>query len=164
MALQELFPEEIVTADVSPGLLPERIFPEEWKLVSGAVTKRQAEFCGGRICAHRAMERLGFPPTAILANPDRTPVWPAGLTGSISHTSDYCCAAVARSEVVSGIGLDVEGATPLAQNLMDRICTPSELDWLNKQPDDQRGLLAKLVFCIKEAAYKCQYPLTRQTY
>ncbi|NDV61638.1 4'-phosphopantetheinyl transferase superfamily protein [Puniceicoccales bacterium CK1056] len=160
--LQGLFPPEISTSCSEPGIFRDQVFPEEWALVESAVAKRQAEFCGGRVSAHLALEKLGIAKTPILSNPDRSPCWPAGVVGTISHTKGFCGAAVCQRGEIIGLGLDIELAEPLDEKLIRRICTAGEQGWLSGYPVGQAGLFAKLVFCIKEAAYKCQYPITRQ--
>jgi 4'-phosphopantetheinyl transferase EntD len=61
----------------------------------------------------------------------------------------------------AGVGVDVEEATALDPLLVAEICTRSEQRWLGQQPPSERGLMAKLIFSAKEAAYKAQYPISR---
>lgn len=145
---------EIRDVDVTP-------FPEEMALIETAVGKRRREFAAGRTCAREALAVLGLPMTAIPSGPDRAPVWPAGVVGSISHSATRCVAAVARqSDGFISIGVDIEEAVPLEEAYATDICTRFERDWLGRQPTRDRGLLLKIMFSAKECAYKCQYPLT----
>jgi 4'-phosphopantetheinyl transferase EntD len=96
--------------------------------------------------------------------PDRAPVWPEGLTGSISHTATACVAAIGLRRDWAGIGVDLEDATPLDPLLVAEICTTAEQHWLGTQPASERGLMAKLIFSAKEATYKAQYPLSGQLF
>jgi 4'-phosphopantetheinyl transferase EntD len=138
------------------------LYPEELSAVASAVEKRRREFAAGRACARAALKALGIPPVAIPAGDDRAPIWPGGIAGSISHSSTWCVAAVARhSDGIRSVGIDIEEATPLDELYQPDICTETERDWLSRQPADQRGLLLKVMFSAKECAYKCQYPLTR---
>ena len=126
---------------------------------------RQREFAAGRICAASAMRDLGSMSYPVDVAQDRSPIWPAGLLGSISHTSELAAAVVARSSPqVRAVGLDLEQAVALEDDLIDEICIPREREWLATQPKQRRGLLAKAVFCAKEAAYKCQYSLTGEMF
>lgn len=156
--LRALLGEGVALALADPGALATGLMPEETPAVARAVPKRRAEFAAGRRAARAALAQLGLPAQAIPQGPDRAPRWPAGVTGSISHC-DGLCVAVAS---VSGpaLGVDIEPATPLAADLMDLVCTPSEQAWAAIQPDP--GLAAKQVFSAKEACYKAQYPLTGQ--
>jgi 4'-phosphopantetheinyl transferase EntD len=157
-----LFPNCVATVEASPCISRSRLHEDEWKIVATAVPKRQAEFCGGRMCAHQALEKLGIAGGAILQNSDRSPRWPANVTGSISHTEGYCAAAVARRDELEGIGLDVELASPLEETLHSLVCTAQERRWLSAYPLGERNTYAKILFSVKEAAFKCQFPLTRQ--
>jgi 4'-phosphopantetheinyl transferase EntD len=125
-----------------------------------AVAARRREFATGRACARAALAGLRVEAPALPAGAMRDPRWPAGVVGSITHHGEYCVAAVQRTRMLAGIGIDLTDRTPLEPALLGRICTP----------DERRALLAaapsaspfdahKAIFCIKEAAYKCLYPL-----
>ena len=135
------------------------LMPEEARAVARAVAQRRAEFTAGRAAARLAMTRLGLPPQPIPAAPDRSPVWPDGVTGSISHTGGLCAAVLSR-DPTQPLGLDIEEAAPLDADLWPLVLTPEELARLDHAPAAQRGLMAKRIFGIKEAAYKAQFPLT----
>ncbi len=134
------------------------LLPEERPATARMVDKRRLEFTAGRIAARAAMAELGLPAAPILMAPDRAPVWPAGLVGSIAHTATACIAAVAPVSAARSIGLDIEDATPLAPDLWDIVLTQTEQNWVQTQPDP--GMAAKQIFSAKEAVYKAQYPLT----
>lgn len=89
------------------------------------------------------------------------PIWPGVLVGSITHTDAWTAAAVARrNDGFVAIGIDLEPADALAPDLWASICTPDEQAKLAVVRDMTPGLAARLVFCMKEAAFKCQYPLS----
>ena len=121
------------------------------------VPARKAEFSAGRHAARACLMALGRPEVAIPAQPDRSPFWPAGVVGSISHSADTCLAALAPDTLLRGLGIDLEPDLPLEENLWDIILLPAELEWLDTQSPDLRGHWAKRIFCAKEAAYKAQY-------
>ncbi|WP_230801723.1 4'-phosphopantetheinyl transferase family protein [Seohaeicola saemankumensis] len=135
------------------------LLPIEEVAMRRAVPSRRAEFTAGRAAARLALQRLGLPPAAIPSAPDRSPVWPAGVTGSISHAAGLCVAVLLRDPAAT-LGLDIEEATPLDEDLWPLVLTPSELLSLDTHPPAQRGRIAKRIFSIKEAAYKAQFPLT----
>ncbi len=137
------------------------LLPEEQPAIARAVDKRKQEFIAGRILCRRAFAALGFPPAAVPQAADRSPIWPKGLVGSITHTTGYCAAVVGPGERFLGIGVDVETAEPLKENLWTRILTPRELSQLMTRPAAERGRWGKLVFCAKEAAYKAQHTVSR---
>lgn len=136
---------------------PDQLFPEERAAVAKAIPTRVAEFAGGRSAARAAMARLGLPPSAIPARPDRAPVWPAGVIGSISHAGPVCLAVVGRRDDWEVIGVDLEPDRPMAAELVPEIASPEELAALAPLPETNA---ATRIFSAKEAAYKAQYPVT----
>lgn len=145
----------------APAVVTAQLFAAEQRHVAKAVAKRQAEFGTARLCARRALAQFGVAPMSLEPHPDRSPRWPAGFKGSITHTSEICAAVVTHSADIRGIGLDIEGATPLQAELESMICVPAEQDWLSGFDAARRAVLGKLFFCAKEAFYKCQYDTTR---
>lgn len=135
------------------------LLPTEQFAMRRAVPQRLAEFTAGRAAARIAMQRLGLPPQAVPAAPDRSPVWPAGLNGSISHANGICAAVLTR-DASRRLGLDVEDPAPLETDLWPLVLTPAEMEELNAVAQGERGTIAKQIFCIKESAYKAQFPIT----
>ena len=88
------------------------LHPEEAACVRRSVEKRRLEFSAGRFCARMALSQLGVHDFSLLPDADRVPLWPPGVVGSISHCSGLAVAAVARSESVKSIGVDVEPPPP----------------------------------------------------
>lgn len=123
----------------------------------GAVPRRLAEFTRGRSAARAAMRALGHPPQSVPVRADRSPQWPPGLTGSISHCDGVCLAILGQSVDWAGLGLDVEPAHPLPPDLWPAVLRPQEQATL---PADCAGLAALSIFVAKEAAYKAQYAVT----
>jgi len=162
--VRNLFPEGVAIAVSNPKAPARGLFPAETRIVENAIERRRCEFAAGRRAARQAMAELGVVQQPVPSSDDRAPIWPDGLVGSISHTGDFCIAAVARADQYRSLGVDIEDSTPLEASLFEAICRPEELNWLKRQPRSERGLLAKLIFSAKEAAYKCQYPLTRRVF
>jgi 4'-phosphopantetheinyl transferase EntD len=151
--LLSLFPSGVM-AHYS-GTLPAdaRLLPAEADSTHNMIEKRQLEFTHGRYCARQAMQKLELPATAIPKGADRAPVWPDNICGSISHSGDKAAAVIAWRSELAGIGLDIESAEPLTPEIAEMVCRPEE------QVTDMNGEHAKLLFSIKEAVYKCIYPL-----
>lgn len=139
---------------------PHTLYPEEQDAVARAVVRRQREFAAGRAAAREAMRRIGLQPCAVPSGPDRAPVWPPGLTGSISHTRQICVAVVAPTREVGTIGIDVEDGAPIDPDLWGSICTPEEQRHLHSLREQERGHVVARLFSAKESFYKWQYPLT----
>ncbi len=140
------------------GTPPAPLYRAEEAAIARAVPTRRAEFAAGRAAARAAMQALGQPPAPIPMGADRAPIWPAPLTGSITHAGGLALAALAPRETCAGLGLDLEPDTPLAHELWPAVLCEAERDWLATRPAASRGNLAKRLFSAKEAAYKAQYP------
>jgi 4'-phosphopantetheinyl transferase EntD len=136
------------------------LLPAERDAVLRAVPKRQREFATARRVARRLLAELGRPPVAIPRNADRTPAWPDGLVGSISHCDDLVAVVLAERGAIAGLGVDVEPDQPLDAGLWPRICTPREIETIvaSRGADAEQGRAARLVFCAKEAFYKSVHP------
>lgn len=131
-----------------------------------AVSKRQTEFLAGRICAHEALRRLTGAPLILPVAEDRSPCWPAGVVGSITHGAGWAAAVTARAEHWRGLGLDVEKLLPStrADRLAAEILTPRELLGYADLSETQRALRVTLTFSIKESLFKALYPLVRKRF
>jgi 4'-phosphopantetheinyl transferase EntD len=151
-ALEQLFPKCVAVyySDKKPRAA--QLLPEELAGTEKMVKLRLDEFTHGRHCARAALHKLGLPTTAIPRSTDRQPLWPQGTVGSISHSGAVAAAAVSHSGRLLGLGLDIETEQPMDAELIHMICRPDEHIGSNYQQ-------AKLVFSIKEAIYKCIYPL-----
>lgn len=143
---------------VDPGVLA----PEEAVHVARAVPKRVGEFAAGRACARRALEELGVRDSILRVGPDREPLWPAGVVGSITHTAGFCAVAAARTAVVAALGLDAEHRDAVHRRLWRQIATGEELLWLDSLPAERATEMATLIFSAKETFYKCQFALTHE--
>lgn len=80
-------------------------FPES---LSRAVVKRKSEFLAGRIVAKIALKHLDIIDFAVHIGEHRQPLWPPGIVGSISHTSDRAMCVLSRDEHNHSIGIDIE--------------------------------------------------------
>ena len=177
--LAGLLPPTVAAAEstsrsgAAPGL-----FPAEEAALRTAGPRRRAEFAAGRSCARAALATLGVPAGPILPGPAGQPLWPAGMTGSITHCAGYQACAVARTTDVAAIGIDAEPDAPLPAGLIERIATAPERAWISRQeaaaapapppsaappsPAPHAVCWDRLLFSAKEAACKLWYPLTGQ--
>ncbi len=160
--LHQMLGPDIGIGVVNPKTPDATLLPEEEPAMTRAVAKRQLEFTAGRAATRQAMKGLGYPPVAVPMAVDRSPVWPDGLVGSITHSDDICITVLAYESSRHSIGIDIEAKTPLDPELEQIICVASEGSWLDAQPVERRAYLAKEVFCAKESIYKALYPLARQ--
>ena len=162
-----LAPWPVITEEARLPPDPPPMPPEEAVQVADSVTRRRVEFATGRLCARRALARLGIDRFILRNDARRAPQWPPGIVGSLTHTGDvpggYCAVALARADAILTIGLDAEKADGLPVHLWRFVLTTAEQAWLGAQDAGRRGLLAKVIFSAKESFYKAQFPLTGRT-
>ena len=165
----ELFPSSVSThvvhldapseADLTLLVQSRLALPER---LETAVLKRRVEFLAGRHCAREAM-RARAPESAehlIARGENREPLWTNGIVGAISHTHGYAAAAVARTNALRGVGLDIERwVKPTApETIGAHIAREGELDALVGQTAWSAPVALTLLFSAKESLYKCLYP------
>jgi 4'-phosphopantetheinyl transferase EntD len=140
--------------------------PDDLAAVALAVEKRKNEYLAGRHCARLGLARMGVHDFLLRAGPDRAPLWPPGIVGSITHTGaqedGFCGVVLARTQELLSVGVDAELAAPLPGELWTMVLTPRERALAQVQPAPERGLLATLYFSAKESVYKALYPLERR--
>lgn len=160
-ALEQLAGPGVAVAVQDASAPSDPVWAKERIAIARAVPLRLAEFTAGRAAARRAMLALGLPKAAIPVGPDRAPVWPAGVVGSISHIDGICAALVGRTGAINAIGLDLELNDPLDPDLWPEVCTRAELAALGQLNGEAQGQTARLIFSAKECCYKCIYPQTQ---
>jgi len=160
--IEELLPAGAVAVEARQDITEASLRPEEQVAVRDAVDKRRREFTTSRILARQALVRLDLSPAPIPRGPNGEPMWPDGVTGSITHCRGYRACAMARATHVRAIGIDAEPDEPLPRGVLDQIARPEELQRLEvlacNRPDANWD---RLLFCAKEAVYKAWFPLTR---
>jgi 4'-phosphopantetheinyl transferase EntD len=128
-----------------------------------AVPNRQREFLAGRLCAAQALRCLGAGSIHVGMAGDRTPVWPDGVVGSITHSGGFAAAAVAWAVNIAGIGIDSEQIIdPAAAHDIADVCMVDEATLFKPAHGRSFCEFCTFVFSAKEAVYKCLYPLTRK--
>lgn len=115
-----------------------------------------------RHCARSALSVLGLPPAPILTGPDREPLWPDGVIGSLTHCQGYRAAAVTNSvEEIAAIGIDAEPDIPLPEEVLEYVSRATERDGLASVSHVDVNL-GRLLFSAKESVYKAWFPLMRR--
>ena len=141
----------------------EHLHPDERNEVSAAVDLRKGEFGDARWCAHQALRELGVESAgAILRGERGMPLWPEGFTGSLTHTDGLRAAVAASTRHVHSMGLDAEPAEPLPEGVLHSIASATEIAMVQRLQADGYPWADRLLFCAKEATYKCWYPMTRR--
>lgn len=139
------------------------LHPLEKTIVAHSVEKRKAEFGDTRWCAHQALKQLGVGTSEpILRGPRGMPLWPEGVTGSLTHTDGFRAAVVGLTSSMRSLGLDAEPAEPLPEGVLGSIARESEQPQLTRLADQGFSFSDRLLFCAKEATYKAWFPLTQR--
>jgi len=130
--------------------------PEEAEFFKSAVPKVRRQAGAARIAARQLLRILSYEDVSITKTCLGVPVWPPGIAGSLAHEEQVAVAAVARTADFLALGVDIEPAAELPDNLVDIIATPGERSLY--EPEFLRG---RQLFAAKEAVYKALYPLDR---
>jgi enterobactin synthetase component D len=131
--------------------------------LSDAVDQRKTEFLIGRYCASEAIKKLtGESAVAVGRALDGSPVWPAGLVGSLTHSGRFVAACVAKSSDWLSLGIDTESIDLRSDNedFLSAVVSPSERRLLLDN-EFEKSVGQRLVFSAKESFYKCLYPIVR---
>ncbi len=132
--------------------------------LANATAKRHSEFIAGRYCAAQAIQRLCHHPlsasrTQIPMLPDRSPLWPEGIIGSISHSGERAIAVVGSTRNYAGLGIDCETLSTnlTTPEIADLVLNPREQALLLDQ-NQEYGFLLTLAFSAKESLFKALSP------
>ncbi|WP_221923002.1 4'-phosphopantetheinyl transferase family protein [Corynebacterium parakroppenstedtii] len=155
------------------------LHPQERAYVGDAVPLRRAQFADARACARNALTDLighDHADTVIAKGERGMPLFPHGIVGSLTHTTGFRAAVVARTNTLKSIGVDAEVAKPLPDGVSNVVLTPRDLQNIaavrqHGQQDVQHNksdprfsstekILETVVFSAKEALYKSWFPLT----
>lgn len=141
------------------------VTPEESARAAAQMPHRKAEFLTGRTYARRALRALGIEAGTIGSHADRSPIWPEGAVGCLSHTKDYCGVVVAKAWPQPGgyrsLGLDIETPGRISEAVGLKTFTEAERAYLDTVPEALRQERMCAIFCAKEAFYKLQFPITK---
>lgn len=126
-----------------------------------AVEKRKVEYLAGRATAMAALAATGHAPTQIATGPNREPIWPAGVAGSITHSKGRC-AAIVTDQPGTLVGVDIEDiAGGSSLDAIFKVALQPEETRLIRESDAQ-AVTATLVFSAKETLYKALFPVVQQ--
>ena len=156
--IEALFaPHNVVafTSHVS-GDLVDQLWAEERSVTSVMAETRLAEFATARACARAALAELGIE-AAVPKSGGGAPLWPAGATGSISHTRGFCVAVATQDQC--NIGVDIEEVGRMKAPIERRILVDVEREGLDDLTSGVRRQHVATVFAAKEAFYKAHYEL-----
>ena len=162
-AIDPTLQREIATLAV-PGLLighrvitlgdENALIDEEAASITSSITQVRRASGAARIVARELLAQLGHTHARVPKDTSGAPVWPAGIVGSMAHDDRIAVAVVGLQRDVRALGVDIEPATPLPDDMLTLVGTAPELTGLAHDP-----LRGRLLFAVKEAVYKAAYPI-----
>lgn len=157
--MPDLLPAGVSVRDLvgEPGGGP--LLPEERAALGPVSEQRRREFAAARRCAREAVRALGLVPGPLPPGPDRAPVWPGGLVGSLTHCRGYTAAAVAPRSGFRTVGIDAEPCRPLPRGVLAKVADARERAHLASLPPGVPW--DTVLFSAKESVYKAWHPLAR---
>jgi enterobactin synthetase component D len=126
------------------------VLPQE---IANSVKKRQAEFLAGRYAARQlaiALELDEATAFSVNIGRHRAPVWPHGITGSITHNSSSARCMMSASQSPIFLGLDMEHmlSDAVTNDIAGQVCKPSELQHIQLQ-GIAKNIALSLIFSAK---------------
>ena len=158
--IRNLFSRGVVVKAGVPGSIAEDVLPAELEPMAGVHPRRHLEFVAGRSLARQGLRELGVASFVLLSDSKRAPIWPAGISGSITHKPELCVVVVAPMSRARSLGIGAEPEDELKTELWKAVLDSQETAAVARLPDP--GVAARIMFSAKESIYKCQYPITRQ--
>ncbi|HMF90020.1 MAG TPA: 4'-phosphopantetheinyl transferase superfamily protein [Candidatus Angelobacter sp.] len=117
-----------------------------------ACARKRTEWTLGRATVRRALLKLGEDPLPVLRSDHGDPVWPEGITGSITHCWPWTGALLIMARKHYAVGIDLANLEQAARvDISSVICTPAELEWARGGNFPER---LAMIFSAKEAVYK----------
>ncbi len=104
------------------------LLPEEAATITSRKDRMRDASGAARHVARGLLGQAGLPaaPILILAA-SGAPVWPAGVIGSMAHDDAFAVAVVASEASFAGVGIDVEPAEPLAEDVAAIVRMPGDV-------------------------------------
>ena len=133
------------------------LLPEEARSIPARQPAMRRASGAVRWIAHRLLADIGITDVAIMRAPSGAPVWPDGIIGSLAHDDDMAVAVVAPVGGIVSLGIDVEPAEPLPDDIFAIVAAGAD----RTGAADPR-LAGRNLFCAKEAVYKAAFPLDRE--
>ncbi len=131
--------------------------------LSRASAQRCAEFLAGRLAARVALHSLNKPAAQIPIAEDRAPVWPLGLSGSISHSGNKAVCALSGDGGMVGIDLQQWLSLDTSEQIESMILNAGERALVKAGfADYAEGVT--IAFSAKEAVYKALYPQVKKRF
>lgn len=130
--------------------------------VQKAVKKRKAEFLAGRVACKYALRKLGIESPVLISDPpNRFPIWPENVDGSISHSGNRAVVLVNASSISTGVDIESirEDSVSIIRCAINEIIPSESEKSILALNDCPLSLDCRLVlaFSAKESLFKALY-------
>jgi 4'-phosphopantetheinyl transferase EntD len=133
------------------------LLPQEARSIPSRQPLMRRASGAARWIARGLLADMGLNGVAVLRASSGAPVWPPGIIGSLAHDDEMAVAAVAPVSDIVALGIDVEPALPLPDDIFALVATEAD-----RTDPVNRHLAGRILFSAKEAVYKAVYPLDRE--
>lgn len=130
-----------------------RLLTDEAFSIKARDLSRRRASGAARAIAHRLLAEFGLNDFAILRAASGAPIWPDTIVGSLAHDDEMAIAVVSSTADRNAIGIDIEPALPLPDDVLELVTTPQD-----KTNSIASILAGRILFAAKEAVYKAAYP------
>ncbi|ORM57289.1 4-phosphopantetheinyl transferase [Pantoea rodasii] len=139
---------------------------QQWQLplpsaLHNAVTKRKAEHLASRWLAQQMLMRFDMPDFVLRNAPDRSPLWPAGIQASLSHSQQIAVIAATQQPLCIGVDVEQVMAESTAEETAEMLMSAAERQRLHATALPFASA-ATLLFSLKESLYKALWPQLHQ--
>ncbi len=128
-----------------------------------AAKKRQAEYLASRWLVAKLLGCSGIKHWQLGNHPDRSPRWPLGISGSLSHHQSKVFALIAAQSQLVGNDIELTLSQESAHDLANMVMDSTEAAIL-ADAGLPIELATTLIFSIKETVYKAVYPQVKKIF
>ena len=94
---------------------------------------RAGQSAAVRVCACDLLRAHAVNAPHIGRHESGAPLWPEGWVGSLTHSAGWGAVAVARTESIRAVGIDLEDPQRMKRALWAHVLTPSEIHALRSE-------------------------------
>lgn len=136
------------------------ILPEH---LQRAAAKRQAEYLASRWLIATLLAQHGVPHWQLFNRDDRSPIWPSGVAGSLSHHKNKVFVVLDTAPTLVGNDIELTIAEHNAAELAAMVMDSNEAAILTAA-GLPLNIATTLLFSAKETAYKAVYPVVQKIF
>jgi 4'-phosphopantetheinyl transferase EntD len=106
-----------------------------------------------RALARELCATIGAPATDLVRSAAGVPLWPRRIIGSLAYDETFVAAVVGRSDVMRGIGLEIEHIEPADEDLLGLVAGPFELRSVRATRTTSSGCAPSRMRCTRRCMH-----------